>query len=145
MLWNLMFNFSLILSQISLYLSNALSFLAMKHMFFTPFSKYFMYPHIWGKIIHNGLIIWPSLWPIKYLKPSSLCLNLSATTIWSVFIKFKSIAYLDLWNSFLLSLILSSFSVFLLILIILRKNKTYFVTLLFPTESVLDNFLTGTP
>ena len=29
----------------------------MKDMLFPPFSKYFMYPVIWGKIIHNSLII----------------------------------------------------------------------------------------
>ena len=33
---------------------------------------------------------------MKYLKPSSLCLNLSYTTILPVSTKSKSIAYLDL-------------------------------------------------
>ena len=33
---------------------------------------------------------------MKYLKPSSLCLNLSDTTILSVSNESKSIAYLDL-------------------------------------------------
>ena len=58
------------------------------------------------------------------MKPSSLCLNLSDITIWSTFIKSKLIGYLDLWNSFLLTTILSNFSVFSLILI-LNKNKTH--------------------
>ena len=53
--------------------------------------------------MHNGSTISPSLKPMEYLKPSSLCLNLSDTTIWSSFIKSKSIGYLDLWNTFLLS------------------------------------------
>ena len=68
-----------------------------------------MYPLIWGKIIHNGLTISPSLWPIKYLKPSSLCLN------W--FTKSKLTGCLDLWNYFLSSLlfyqVLASFHSFL--------------------------------
>ena len=53
---------------------------------FLPFSKYLMQPLIWGKTIQNGLTISSSLQSIKYLKPSSLCLNLSDITIWSTFI-----------------------------------------------------------
>ena len=49
---------------------------------------------------------------------------MSDITIWFTFIKSKSIGCLDLWNSFLLTLILSNFSVFSLILI-LSKNKTH--------------------
>ena len=93
-------------------------------MFLPPFSKYFMYPVIWGKIIHNGLTISPSLYSINYLKPSLLCLNLSDTTIWFTFTESMSTGCLDLWNSFLLTLRLSNFNVFSLILI-LSQNKTY--------------------
>ena len=93
-------------------------------MFLPPFSKYFMYPVIWGKIIHNGLTISPSLYSINYLKPSLLCLNLSDTTIWFTFTEPMSTGCLDLWNSFLLTLRLSNFNVFSLILI-LSQNKTY--------------------
>ena len=83
-----------------------------------------MYPVIWSKIMHNGLTISSSLQPIKYLKLQSLYLNLSGTTIWPVVSQCKPISCLDLWNYFLLTLILSNFSVFSLILI-LRKNKTH--------------------
>ena len=55
---------------------------------------------------------------MKYLKPSSLCLNLSDTTILSVIIESMSIACLDLLNSFLLILILLNFNVFSLIIIL---------------------------
>ena len=93
-------------------------------MFLPPFSKYFMYPVIWGKIIHNGLTISPSLYSINYLKPSLLCLNLSDTTIWFRFTVSISTGCLDLWNSFLLRLRLSNFNAFSLILI-LSQSKTY--------------------
>ena len=55
--------------------------------------------------MHNGLTYLSS-------RPSLLSLNLSDTTIWSTFADNKSIASLDLWNSFLLSIILLSCSVF---------------------------------
>ena len=74
--------------------------------------------------MHNGLAISPSLLPIKYLKPPSLCLNLSDIIIWSTVTKYKLLGCLDLWNYFLLILILSNFSVFSLIFI-LSKNKTH--------------------
>ena len=41
--------------------------------------------------MHKGLMILSSLQPIKYLKPSSLCLNLSDITILFMSTKFKSI------------------------------------------------------
>ena len=63
---------------------------------------------------------------VKYLKLSPLCLNLSDISIWSTFTNIKSIGCLDLWNSFLLSLILSNFSVFSLIFYI--KNKKLLLT-----------------
>ena len=86
----------------------------------------------WDKIIHNGLTISPSLYSINYLKPSLLCLNLSDTTIWFTFTESMSTGCLDLWNSFLLTLRLSNFNVFSLILI-LSQNKTY----LFSNASLL--------
>ena len=49
---------------------------------------------------------------------------LSDITIWSRFTKSKLAGCLDLWNSFLITTILSNFSVFSLILI-LSKNKTH--------------------
>ena len=107
-------------------LSSTSSSLITKDIFLPPFSKYFMNAFIWGKIIHNGLTISPCLKPIKCLKSSSLCLNLSDTTILSTFIKSELIGYLDLWNSFLLTLILSSFSAFSPILI-LRKTTTHLI------------------
>ena len=50
-----------------------------------------------------------------------------------------SIGCLDLWNSFLLTLTFSNFSVFSLILIILKK-LIYFVTLLFLLNQLLISF-----
>ena len=47
----------LITFQISLYFFHTSSSLIKKDMFFPPFSKYFMYAIICGKIIHNGLTI----------------------------------------------------------------------------------------
>ena len=55
---------------------------------------------------------------MKYLKPFSLCLNLSDTTILLVFTESKSISCLDLLNYFLLILILLNFNVFSLITIL---------------------------
>ena len=51
--------------------------------------------------MHNGLTISPFKSPIKYLKPSSLCLNLWDTTIWSMSTDNKSIGSLDLWHFFI--------------------------------------------
>ena len=62
-----------------------------------------MYPLIWGKTIHEDLIIWLSSQPIKYLEPLSLCLNLSDGTVWFVSIKFKAVTFLEVWNSFSLT------------------------------------------
>ena len=62
-----------------------------------------MYPPIRGKIMHNGLTILSYLYPIKNLKP--LCLNLSDITILFMSTKFKAIACLEAWNSFLLTTI----------------------------------------
>ena len=45
--------------------------------------------------MHNGLGISPFRQPIKYLKPSLLCLNLSDTTIWSTFTDNNLIGSLD--------------------------------------------------
>ena len=45
--------------------------------------------------MHKVLIILSSLEPIKYLKPSSLCLNLSDVTILFMSAKFKSIGCLE--------------------------------------------------
>ena len=59
---------------------------------------------------------------MKYLKPSSLCLNLSDVTMCSVFTEIKLIGCLDLWNSFLLTQILSNFSVFSAISYIKKKQ-----------------------
>ena len=68
-------------------------------------------------------------------------LNLSDTTISSAFIKFKSIGCLDLWNSFLLTLILSNFNVKDTHSHTEQKpNSFIFVMLLFCTESVADIF-----
>ena len=68
-----------------------------------------------------------------------LCLHLSDTTIWYTFTENKSIGLLDVWNSFLLSIILLNFNVFLLIFILRKKQKlVYFLMLLFYTEPFLD-------
>ena len=107
-------------------------------MFLLPFSKCLIYPFICGKIIHNGLTISPFLWPIKYLKPSSLCLNLSDTNILSILTKLKSIGCLDLWNSFLLSIILLNFSVFSVIFYTKKKTKN---NLFFNDFFILNQFL----
>ena len=65
-----------------------------------------------------------SLKPIKNLKPPSLWLNLSGTTIWSTFTKSKSIGCLDLWNSFSLTLTLSNVCVFSVILLYCTDSVT---------------------
>ena len=94
-------------------------------MLLPPISNYFMYPLIWGKIMHNGLTI-SSFWqPIKCLKGFLLRLNLLNTTIWSIFTKNKSIDSLYLWNSFLLSIILLHCGVFSFIFYIKEKTKSY--------------------
>ena len=54
-----------------------------------------MYPLIRGKIMPKGLIILSSVQAIKYLKPLSLCLNLSDITILSIYTKFKAIGFLE--------------------------------------------------
>ena len=71
--------------------------------------------------MHNGLIVSPFKYPIKYLKLSSLCLNLWDTTILSESTDNKSIGSLELWNLFLLSIILLNFNVFSLIIYIEKK------------------------
>ena len=71
--------------------------------------------------------------------PSLLFLNLSDTIT-----DIKSNGSLELWNSFLLSLIFLNFSVFWLILISRKKQKiVYFLALLFYTETILDIFFFG--
>ena len=62
---------------------------------------------------------------MKYLKPSSLYLNLCDTTILSVSTQSKSIACLDLRNSFLLTLILLNFNVFSIIIILHTDKLIY--------------------
>ena len=98
----------------------------------------------WDKIIHNGLTTSPSLYSINYLKPSLLCLNLPDTTIWFTFTESMSTGSLDLWNSFLLTLRLSNFNVFSLILILSQNKLIYSLMLLFCTESVADIFFFDT-
>ena len=122
-------------------LSTILSSLIIKDIFFPPFSKYFMYPFICGKIMHNGLIIPPFWLPIKYLEPLSLSLNLPDTTIWSKSTENKSIGSLDLWNYFVLSLIMLNFSIFFIHLFV-TENKNFICFLIFPfyIETILDIF-----
>ena len=94
-------------------------------MLLPPISNYFMYPLIWGKIMHNGLTI-SSFWqPIKCLKGFLLRLNLLNTTIWSIFTENKSIDSLYLWDSFLLSIILLHCGVFSFIFYIKEETKSY--------------------
>ena len=100
MLLNFMFNAFLILFHILLYFANTLSFSIIKDKFFPPFLKNFMYPLIWGKIIHNGLMTLSSLQPIKYLKPLLLCSNLSDINIGFKFTEFKAIDCLEALNFF---------------------------------------------
>ena len=59
-----------------------------------------------------------------------------------MFTDMKSVSFLDLWNSFLLTLILLNFSHFLYY----AKNKKiiYFLTLLFYIELILGTFFFGT-
>ena len=59
--------------------------------------------------MHKDLMTLSSWYPIKYLKPSSVCLNLSDITVLFISTKFKSIGCLDLWNSLLSILISSNF------------------------------------
>ena len=66
----------------SLYLNNTLLSLIIKDIFSPPLSKSFMKPLIWGKIIHDGLMIIIFI-VNKYLILVSLCLNFSDTNIWS--------------------------------------------------------------
>ena len=111
MLWNLMLNLFLILSQISLHLSGTSSFLTMKNMIC-------MYPLICGKINFAFFVT------NKIFKTIITLLKFVRNYYWSTFINSKLIGSLDLWNSFLLTITLSKFSVFSLILI-LSKNKTH--------------------
>ena len=67
--------------QISLYLINTVSSSIISQIF-PQLSKYFMYALIWGKIMHEGLTILSSLYPIKYLRHVLLYLNLSDINIW---------------------------------------------------------------
>ena len=110
-------------------------------MLLPPISNYFMYPLIWGKIMHNGLTI-SSFWqPIKCLKGFLLRLNLLNTTIWSIVTENKSIDSLYLWNSFLLSIILLHCNVFSFIFYIKEKTKSYlFLMLLFYIQPILNIF-----
>ena len=75
------------------------------------------------------LTISPSWEPIKYLEP--LLLNLPDTAIWSMFTNIKSIGSLDMWNCFLLTLILLNFSVFFSQVLYYAKNEKviYFLAL----------------
>ena len=149
MLWNLMLNFSLILSQSSLYSFKILSSLIKKDMFLPPFLKYLMYPFIWGKTMFNNIKRFNNFTSSvtnKMLKAFITMLRyLSDTTIWFTITDINSIGSLDLWNFFLLSLILLNFSVFSFILYIKEKTKTYyFLALLFYTEQILVTFFFGT-
>ena len=90
------------------------------------------------------LTISPSWEPIKYLEP--LLLNLSDTAIWSMFTNTKSIGSLDMWNCFLLTLILLNFSVFFSHVLYYAKNKKviYFLALPCYIGQILGTFFFGT-
>ena len=112
-----MFSLFLITFQILLYLSNTSSSLTKKRqVFIMVFKIFYVSTHLrQDNAWFNNFTFF-----VTTLK-SSLWLNLSDITIWSTFSDIKSIGSLDLWNSFLLSVILLNFSVFFTHSVI-RKN-----------------------